>query len=257
MRVKRSISIGVCLGWLMVSSSALRAADAVEVTIDADSTMLTIGEKALVTVYGRIAAAIEDDSDQIFSWYIDVLNDNADAVRGYGNVQTPASDNTPSTSADGTPAGAALRGIHDTFLGNPGAGKGGRVVLVAFEVTAVAAGTATISVAAGSTVGGQLSDFLVAQNGGGAIVGGQYDSASVEITVTGEPDFSELDLRISEAGSITFNPLPGFDHTVQFSDTLLPGSWVDVAGGPHNTGSVNQVVTGVRERYYRVVLATP
>jgi hypothetical protein len=241
----------------MVSSPALRAADAVEVTIEAGNAMLTIGEKTQVTVYGRIAAAIEGDSDQIFSWYLDVLNDHAGVVSGYGDVQKPESDNTPSTSSAGTPAGAALRGIHDTFLGNPGAGKGGRVALVTFEVTAVAAGSATISVAAGSTVGGQLSDFLVARNGGGAYVGGQYDSASVEITVTGEPDFSGLDLRISEAGRIAFNPLPGFDHTVQFSDTLLPGSWVDVAGGPHNTGSVNQVVAGVRERYYRVVLTTP
>jgi hypothetical protein len=242
--------------FLIWCPSGLGAANAVLVTIEADDTTLAVGESTTVTVYGQIDAAIQVSSDQIFSWYVDVLNDNGTAVGGFAAVRTPASDNTPATSSDGTPDGANLKGLYDTFLSNPGAGKGSRVVLVQFEVTALAAGSATFSVNVGST-GDLLSDFLVTQTGGGFSIGGIYAGASVEITVTGELDLSVLNLQVSSSGDITFNPIAGFDHTVEFSGTLLPGSWVDLPGGPHNTGAVNQVVAGIPERYYRVVLSTP
>ena len=244
---------------VLLSQAGLRAADAVNVTIEADDVALAVGESTMVTVYGQIDAAIEGDSDRIFSWYIDVLNDNGGVVGGYANVQTPSSDNTPQTSHDGTVEGAHLRGIHDTFLNHPGAGKGTRVVLVRFEVTALVAGSATFSVDAGSTVG-PLSDFLVAQSGGGSFAGGIYTEASVEITVTGELDLSGLDLRVTSTGNqadLSFHPIPGFDHTVQSSETLLPLSWVDLPGGPHNAGIASQVVAGIPRRFFRVNVTAP
>jgi hypothetical protein len=258
MSAKRNISCWAWLGLFLLSQAGLWAVDAVNVTLEVDATTLAVGESAMITVYGEIDAAIEADCDLIFSWYVDVLNDNGGAVGGYGNVQTPASDNAPDLSGDGTPEGANLRGIHDTFFfNNPGAGKGARVVLVQFEVTALATGSSTFSVEAGSTVGGGLSDLLVSQTVGGFFAGGNYAAASVEIIVTGELDLSTLNLQVSSSGDITFNPIAGFDHTVQFSDTLLSLSWVDLPGGPHNAGAVNQVVTGIPERFYRVVLSTP
>ena len=59
-----------------------RAADAVNVTIEAEATTLAVGEITTITVYGQVDAAIEAGSDQIFSWYVDVLNDNGGAGGG-------------------------------------------------------------------------------------------------------------------------------------------------------------------------------
>lgn len=265
MIAKRNISRWAWLPVLILSLSlgqmGLRASDAVLVTIEAENTTLAVGESTLVTVYGQIDPSIEAGSNLIFSWYIDVLNDNGASVDGYANVQMPSADNDPDLSGSGTPEGTNLRGIYNTFfLGNPGAGKGSPVVLVQFELTAQLAGTATISVAAGSTVPGDLSDFRVAQIGGGSVTGGNYAAASLELTVTGEVDLSSLDLQVRVNGSqseVRFNPVSGFNHTVQFSDTLLALSWVDLPGAPHNSGTVNQGITGVPKRFYRVILTVP
>lgn len=233
----------------------VRADDAVNVTIEAAESFLRVGQSTTVTVYGEIDSAIEADSDQIFSWYIDVLNDGGEVVGGYANVQTPPSDNNPLTSGDGTPGGAHLRGIYDTFLEKPGAGKGSRVVLVQFEVMARSAGTATFSVAAGTTVG-SLSDFLVSRSGGGSFTGGNYLGASVAITVI-RPDLRLTVSRTGDQADIMFLPIAGFTHTLQYSDTLLAGSWVDLPGGPHNSGVASQAVSGLVRRFYRVAVMPP
>jgi hypothetical protein len=234
------------------------AQNAVNVTIEADATDLMVGEATTVRVYGQINGTIAPVSEQITSWYVDVLNDNGAVLGAYTNVFTPASDNTPATSFDGTPDGAHLRGIHDWFLATPAAGKGSRVELVRFDVTALAAGTSTLTVAPGTTLTGVVHDFQVAQLGfGGTFTGGNFSAASVAITVTGELDLSGLGLAIEVVGTqaeVTFNPVPGYDHVVEWSATLLPLSWTPVPGGPHNTGVVTQVVTGFPKRFYRVVL---
>jgi hypothetical protein len=236
------------------------AANAVNVTIEAEKTALVVGESTTVTVYGQIDAAIAATSDQIFSWYVDVLNNAGGVVSGYASVQTPASDNA-STSHDGVAAGANLRGIYDTFLDRPAAGKGSRVVLVQFDVTAQAAGTATLNVAAGTTVG-PLTDFLVSKTGGGSYIGGNYTGASLAISVAAGPDLSGVNLRVTMLGNVataTFNPIAGFNHTVQVSTTHQAASWVDLPGAPHNSGMVSQNVTltGVSKRFYRVCVALP
>lgn len=235
----------------------LRADNAVEVTIEAAETSLRVGQSTTVTIYGQIDAAIASDADQIFSWYIDILNDDGEVTGGYTDVATPTSDNNPLTSGDGTLMGAHLRGIYDTFLFNPGAGKGSRVILVQFEVTARGVGTSTISVAAGTTVG-SLSDFLVSKTGGGSYSGGIYTGASVAISVA-RPDLRLDVIRTADQADITFNPiaLPGFSHTIEFSDTLQPASWIDLPGGPHNSGIASQIVAGHVRRFYRVAVTPP
>ena len=247
------------VGMLALGMSTLAVAqNSVNVTVEADDTDLLVGESTTVRVYGQIDAAIEASSLQITSWYIDVLNDNGAAAAGYTSVVTTASDNTPATSFDGTVDGANLRGIHDWFLSTSGAGLGSRIELVSFEVTALAAGTSTFTVGPGSTLDGVVNDFQVVQVGfAGTYTGGNYSAASVAINVTGELDLSGLGLSVEVVGTqaqVTFNPQPGYDHVIEWSETLLPMSWTPVPGGPHNAGSVNQVVTGFPKRFYRVVL---
>lgn len=253
---KRLLSPSECfLIFVALSQAALWADNAVNVTIEAADTSLRVGQTTTVTVYGQIDAAIEASSDQIFSWYIDVLNDDLGVLGGYANVLTPTSDNNALTSSDGVPEGSHLRGIHDTFLNNPGAGKGSREILVQFEVTARSVGTATFSVAAGTTAG-PLSDFLVSRSAGGSFSGGNYSAASLVFMVI-RPDLRLIVMRTGDQADIIFIPLPGFTHTVQFSATLQSPSWVDLPGGPHNSGFENQVVTGLARRFYRVCVTPP
>lgn len=258
MTAMRTISRATAGVLVAMGHAGLLAADVVNVTIEAEDVSLVVGESTLVRVYGQIDSA-EAGADGIFSWYIDVLNDNGAVVGGYASVETPASDNGGATSDDGEPEGANLVGIRDTFLDRPGAGKGERVILVQFEVTAMAAGSATLSVAPGSS-GLELSDFLVALTEGGSVQGGNYETASLEFTVVAELDPSALDLNVTVTGggnTVTFQPIAGYDHTVQYSDTLLAPSWIDVPGAPHNSGAVNHLAAGVPERYYRVKLTAP
>jgi len=250
--MSRRLAIGVAA---VLAAAPLWGDNAVDVTIEAADTTLAVGESTTVTVYGRIAAAIEPDCDQIFSWYVDVLNDNGAVAGDIGNVQTPTSDNHPSTSDDGTAEGGSLRGVHDTFLDLPGAGKATRVMLLQFEVTAKANGTATLSVAPGTTAG-PLNDFLVARTGVGSYTGGNYSAAAVQITVGEGGEAPALDLRISRAGSqvdLSFDPLPGFNHTVQWSPDLGASGWNNLAGGPHNAGAASETVGAQARRFYRVL----
>ena len=114
------------------------------------------------------------------------------------------------------------------------------------------------SVAPGTTVGA-LSDFLVLGTTEGSYNGGNYSAASVEITVTGNLDLSALNLTITVTGNqaeLNFTPIPGYNHTAQWSPTMQSGTWTNLPGGPHNSGTVLDDITGVTERFYRV-LVTP
>ncbi len=61
--------------------------------------------------------------------------------------------------------------------------------------------------------------------------------------------------RVGDEVEVTFDPAPGFDHVVQFTDDLRPPVvWTELPGGPHNLGVVNQTVPGVVRRFYRICL---
>jgi hypothetical protein len=131
------------------------------------------------------------------------------------------------------------------------------------EISALAPGTTTFTVRAG-TAAELAHDFIVAPTGGGTPhTGGVYANASATLTVEPEPpvgpDLSAVNLRVerlnggADGTRITFNPQPGFDHFVQFSDSLLPDSWQSLPGGPHNNGLVlDASAAGVPRRFYRV-----
>jgi len=252
----------LCVVAFLALSIVAAAQTAVNVTVVADDTSLIVGQTTMVTVYGEIDALIEDEVSQIFSWYIDVLNSDGSVAEGYAAFQTPTSDNEPGdASSDGVAEASNLHGIYDSFtsVSALGAGKGSSVVLAQFEALALTPGTTTFSAVAGST-GEELFDFLVPKIGSleDPFTGGNYSAASVAITVTsGEADLSGLDLEVEVVGTqamVTFNPVSGYDHVVQWSSTLLPLSWAPLAAGPHNTGSVNTDLVGFPERFYRVVL---
>lgn len=232
------------------------AENAVIVTVEAADTSLIVGESTTVTVFGQIDAAIEAGADRIFTWYIDVLNSGGGVAAGYASFQTPTSDNAPPpASGDGTGEGSNRRGIFDSFLGTPAAGKGSRIVLAQFEVTALAPGTATFSAAPGTTRPIAF-DFQVAMTGGGSSTGGNYSAASVDIVVFPPP--GDVDLKVRLTGSheveLSFTPQAGFNHRVQRNADLTPDSWADLPGGPHDLGTVLIDTIGAPVRFYRIVL---
>lgn len=252
----------------------VHAQNAVNVTITAADTTLAIGETTTVTVWAQVASPQDGDSAKIFSWYVDVLTnpDDASVVNtNWNSLLMPESD-SPDGSA--TTAGAGTtdannnrRGIYNTFLNpttsqsgiaNPGVGS--PVVLMTFDVTATGAGTHTYTVAAGTT---QIltNDFQVLRTGGaGLYTGGNYSAASLTLTVEAppEPDLEAINFRISDVsgGNVTlsFNPQAGFDHTVQSSQTLQVGSWSDLPGGPHNSGTVVDNLGVADARFYRLIV---
>lgn len=252
MKTKRWISLSYLLLFaLSAFSHGLIGQNAVNVSIEADDAHLFVGDTTTVRVFGQIDSSIESQSSQIFSWYIDILNEGG-AVTGYSNLEIAASDNTSETSGDGIEEGAHLKGIHDTFLFHPEAGKGERVLLVQFDVAALAVGSATVRVGPGST-GRNLNDFLVSRTGEGSFTGGNYTDAAIEITV-GDPVIT-LELSVvKNAVNLNFNTIPGFDHTIQSSSALHGADWSDLAGGPHNSGTAVDDLTGTMTRFYRVVL---
>lgn len=146
--------------WAVLVPCMGQTEDSVLVDMETGRTSLVPGQKTTVRVFGRINPLIVS-ADRIFSWNIDILNDNGLAVAGYENVQKPTSDNGQ-TSGDGTRAGDDLFGIFDFFLGTPGAGNGGRIELVRFDVNALALGTATLRVVPG-TGGPGVFDFVVSK----------------------------------------------------------------------------------------------
>ncbi|MEM1083328.1 MAG: hypothetical protein AAGI48_04350 [Verrucomicrobiota bacterium] len=66
-------------------------------------------------------------------------------------------------------------------------------------------------------------------------------------------------IQMTQTGpEVTFTPAAGFNHRVQYSTTLAPGSWNDLPGAPHNSGSVVDTNTGTDSgRFYQVVVELP
>ncbi len=234
---------------------------AVAVTMRLDTNSIAVGENTMLRVYAQIVPSLRPETDRIFSWYVDVLNTNgAVAQADYASLLKPASDNDdPPVSSTGFNDGANRRGIYDTFMDLPAAGRDAPVELLRIPVTGLAEGQTRFSVREGSG-GPELTDFLVAPTGGGEeFVGGDYNLADIDLEVIAVP--CELELSIMpDPGSngplpqliLSFTPCPGYDHTVEYRDDLSPGStWQALPGGPHNSGSIS--ITGsLSQRFYRV-----
>jgi hypothetical protein len=245
---------------LCVSGPSAALAQFVNVTLKLDAAQVSGGGTTTFRVVAQVVPDRRASSDRIFSWYVDLLNEGATVAKAdYSKLQRPSSDNHPLTSSPGTTDGAHRRGIYDTFLNRAGAGVAEPVELFNVPVTGLAAGRARFRVQAGSGASGLGADFIVAPKGGGdPLLGGLYETASIELVVaeaaTCTPKLALA--REPAAGgqhkiTLTFTPCAGKTHFVEFRDSLTAGSWQALPGSPHNLGTATET-TGARMRFYRV-----
>jgi hypothetical protein len=181
------------------------------VTATLDNNSLQTGQATKLRVWGQVAPDIADQSDRIFSWYIDGLNSApAAASPQWDQLLMPGCDSptgTTASSSTGVSQGAARVGIRNTFLTKPAAGKLAPVQLFEVDVRATSAGQTVFSVRAGTGTPNIAYDFQVARAGGGeAFTGGLYTSASVTLTVTGDSDDDQDGLTNSEEATLGSNP---------------------------------------------------
>lgn len=244
------------LGWPLTSSG-----QAVSVTMSLDASNIGLGQTTTLRVYAQVLPAFRPTADRIFSWYLDVLNTNGAAVNAnYGAMQKTASDRDPQTASTGVTQGATRHGIYDTFLFLHGAGVTNRVELMSIPVSGTAVGQTRFLVQAGTGVTNLSGDFLVAlTNGGAPLAGGNYTAGFVDLTVwaTAPPTIRLTNSHVRLGGitnkvTLTFNPVAGHNHFVEFRDQIVGGpGWQVFAGGPHNSGFYLNTNT-VPLRFYRI-----
>jgi hypothetical protein len=251
------------VAFLAALFTALRAyGQAVLVTMALDTNSIVVGGTTTLRVYAQVLPGLQPSADRILTWYIDVLNTNGSvASASYDAMIKPASDNDVQLSSKGTADGPNRRGIYDTFLNLAGAGVTNAVQLMAIPVSGVSTGQTTFKVQAGTTVPPLAYDFLVAAtNGGTAMTGGSYGSASATLNVALQS--CVLNLQIAPFSGFggpgqrllaTFAPCPGMNHTLLSRAALDDGTgWQPVTGGPHNSGSVI-VTNSASQRFFRLV----
>ena len=239
-------------------------AQVVTVTMSLDTNRIAAGASTTLRVYAQIVPALRPSTDRIFSWYVDLLNSNGTVARGvYESLQKTASDNDPRISSAGTSQEANRRGIYDTFMNLPDAGRQTRVLLLAVPVTGLAAGRSTFRVQAGTGVAGLGHDFIVAPAGGGdALLGGDYSLASAELEVLEEACRVQATLAYTPLPGgqnrlvISYPLCPGQNHFVEFRNRLALETWQTLPNGPHNSGSLIET-NSVAQRFYRVRITPP
>jgi len=270
MRPLQHLIFGLILTFTFVWSGAtLYGQNAVNVTLTADDTSLQPGETTTVRVFGQVAPEIEAESLRILTWYLDLLvEDGSGVITVDWNSLTMAASDSPdgsgNTASDGgVDSEGNCRGIHNTFADNlalnPGPGVGAPVELLSVEVTATAqVGTAMIGVAPGTLV--DLDhDFQVPNDVGDSFTGGVYPgqlAITVDAVVLPDPKAIDLSVTAEPGGArVQFTTEVGFNYRVDFSDSLLAGTWAPLPGAPHNSGDVLDVsAIGIPKRFYRVVI---
>jgi hypothetical protein len=93
-------------------------------------------------------------------------------------------------------------------------------------------------------------------------LGGDYSRASLELEVTGGTTPPNLAISVVPQppgqgfrATLTFAPLAGRNHFVEFRDNLAATTaWQSLPGGPHNSGSVIDNAS-VTQRFYRLRIA--
>lgn len=159
------------------------AAPAVRVTLQLDKNVLKVGEFTTAHVFAEIVPDQRESSDQIVTWYVDLLNTAPTAIEIVANsVVVPFADSSPNTSSKGTLTAGNLRAVYDTFLNTPNAGHDEPIELFSVQLKAIAVGTTTFSVAAGTTAPALDEDFIVSTKTGDPAFGGLYDTATAEVS---------------------------------------------------------------------------
>lgn len=247
---------------LLLTARTLTA-QSVIVTAALETNRLAPGATTLLTVYAQVAPEFRATSDQIISWYVDLLAlDDTIAVLDPAQLVRPLSDNDPLTSSSGTPAGPNLRAIHDTFLNTTNAGVQQPIELFSIPVRALAPGVAAFAVQAGTEDPNLAADFLVAPIGDGPLLtGGDYTSARVELRVIAP--LTNLLASITQTAlpenrgqliTIRFPVSPENSYTVEYRDKIAAAGalvWQPLPNAPHNLGYADDTNT-VPARVYRV-----
>jgi hypothetical protein len=239
----------------------ISSAQPVQVTLSLGTTHLAVGSTTTLQVSAQITPALRSATDRVFSWYVDLLNSSPGVAQfDLAQLAKPMADRDPRTSSSGRTDGINCRGIYDTFLNLPGAGKEQPVVLFTVPIRAVATGRVVFSIQAGTTVPNLSADFIVAPAGGGEpLIGGDYTTATIELIVGGASECVP-NLQVSSATlpggqieiTLAFTPCVARQHTVEYRDGFEPGTaWSSLPAGPHNSGSVRDLPSGAR-RFYRL-----
>ena len=246
--------------WLVVSPAAW--SQAVKVTARLDANSISVGGATILHIEARILPSLQPTADRIFSWYLDVINSNGVACGArYAEMLRSASDRDPIFSSSGSTQGANRRGIYDTFLNLPGAGKDAVVELMSIPLSGLSPGKTRISLRPGSGVSGLTADFLVAPlSGGDPWTGGEYSTAFVDLVVTGSTQVTPPTIAIvvtdlpngSRRTELRYAIQAGVDYSVEYRDVIEGGAgWVVVPGGPFNTGLYFET-TSAPTRFYRI-----
>jgi hypothetical protein len=258
MRVIRTKRIWpTALGVGLWAATAL--GQAVDVTMRLDQPYLAVGQTTTLRVLAAIDPALTNQSEQIFSWYIDLLNGSgAVAQAEYGSLSMTNGDNLAGASSGGITDQPHRRGIYNTFMNRPGAGRGAPVELLSVTVTAMASGTAVFSVQPGTTVSNLAHDFIVATtNQASPFTGGDYAAASAALMVR---DLVSVSIARATNGlvRIAYPVVTGLTYRVEFRDNLLDGpDWQAMAGAPHNAGALVETNAAAQRRSYRVISFGP
>jgi hypothetical protein len=245
---------------LMVLLPPAGQAQPVVVTLSLETNQISVGATTTLRALAQIIPAQRPNTDQIFSWYVDLLNaSNSVAALNRAQIKKSSSDQNPRTSSSGTVDGPNLRGIFDTFLNAPGAGQTGPVELFSVPVQGLKVGKTTFQVQAGTGVAGLTADFIVAPAAGGdPLLGGDYTLATAQLEVVAPA--SELRLTITQTPLspvgqrliLTFPATPGQTHNVQFRNDLDSGpDWQSLPGAPYNSGQAFDTNSRLH-RFYRL-----
>jgi len=251
---------------LLLLTASFAPAQVVGVTAQLDTNRIVVGQQTTLHIFAQVLPAYRAGADRIFSWYVDVLNTNGAAATGnYSALLKPASDKDPLTSSNGFTSGANRLAIYDTFLNLARAGVTNPVELIRIPIVGVAAGQTLFSLRHGTGQPGLSQDFLVASNGGsGFMTGGDYTAAQAALTVVGGATGPVTCLTLTQTNlganqtrvTLTFCPLPGYNHFVDFQNQLGPtAAWQPASATPYNSGVYVETNT-VGMRYYRI-RATP
>ncbi len=239
---------------LLLGGGGYARGQAVDVTVSLDHPDLLVGLTTTCRVYATIKPAYSNRSEQVFSWYVDLLNSSGATGSVDGSKLTMATgDNYANLSSSGTASGAQRRGIRNTFMNRPGAGKHARVELFNVPVTALAPGVVTFSVQAGTTATNMAHDFIVATtNQPEPFTGGDYAAAHASLTVHAAP---RLAIRtVGNRVQVHYPVWPNLDYRVESRGGLLAGpDWSPLPGAPHNAGLLTDTNAALR-RVYRLAV---
>lgn len=188
----------------------------VQVTIRTEASNLRVGQTTKAHVFAKIDPAQAAITDQIFSWYVDLLNSSNSVVQiDAATILTPFSDSDPATSSKGIFDGTNLHGIYNTMLNQPGAGHDAEIELFNLTLKAAGIGKATFSVGSGTGNPALDHDFIVAGSGtNGVFYGGDYSLATVAVT-----SFLNTPPTLDAISDVTIDEGSQFTVTVAGHDT--------------------------------------